>query len=214
MDYALSRNPPGVSASDPASLEKWFAQQAAMPKLQRDALLADVTAFAKSKGSPVDVAAAFQPLEAQEKAILVLVAFAQKKDPALASGDRAAVETWYRQMGSKPEAELNSFLTEVAQFAADQKSDIPLSPNLLKTLDFKPFASANVGQPYTNHAALVDDLAIANEVWGMVKQAQTDLSNARGREVQRVLRDNDLSGKGWEPPTSAKGDYAINYAIP
>lgn len=213
MDYALSRNTPGVSATDAASLEKWFAQQAALPRLQRDALLADVTGFAKQKGSPVDVAAAFQPLEAQEKAIRVLVGFAQKKNPALASGDRAAVEAWYREMGGKPEAELNDFLTEVAQYAADQKSDIPLSPNLLKTLDFKPFAPSNVGQPYAGHATLVDDLAIANEVWTMVKQAQTDLSNARGREVQRVLRDNNLTGKGWEPPTSAKGDYAINFAL-
>jgi hypothetical protein len=214
MDYALSRNPPGVSATDAASLEKWFAQQTALPKLQRDALLADVTAFAKSKGSPVDVAANFAPLEAQEKAIRVLVGFAQKTNPALASGDRVAVEQWYRTMGAKPEAELNDFLTQVAQYAADQKSDIPLSPNLLKTLDFKPFATTNVGQPYTNHASLVDDLAIANEVWTMVKQSQTDLSNARGREVQKVLKDNNLTGKGWEPPKTAKGDYAINYALP
>ncbi|MEW5739482.1 MAG: hypothetical protein AB1938_11180 [Myxococcota bacterium] len=213
MDYALSRNTPGVSANDPASLEKWFAQQASLTRLQKEAFLGDVAAFAKQKGSPVDVVKAFGPLEEQEKAIRVLVGFAQKKNPALASGDRAAVETWYREMGNKPEAELNDFLTEVAQYAANEKSDIPLSPNLLKTLDFKPFASSNVGQPYDKHAALVDDLSIANEVWTMVKQAQQDLSAARGREVQRVLRDNNLSNKGWEPPTSAKGDYAINYAI-
>jgi hypothetical protein len=213
MDYALSRGAPGVSATDAASVEAWFSRQAALPALQRDALLADVAAFARQKGSPVDVAAAFAPLDAQERAIRMLVGFAQRKNPALASGDRAAVETWYREQAGKSEAELNAFLTEVAQYAAEQKADVPLSPSLLKTLDFKPFATANAGQPYTGHAALVDDLAIANEVWTMVKQAQRDLSEARGREVQRVLRDNGLEGKGWEPPTSAKGDYAINYAL-
>lgn len=213
MDYALSRNIPGVSASDAASLERWFEQQASLAPLQKQALLDDVAAFARQRGSAVDVAHAFGPLVEQEKAIRVLVSFAQKKNPALASGDRAAIEAWYREMGAKPEPELNDFLTEVAQHAADLKSDIPLSPNLLRTLDFKPFSPANVGQTYASHAALVEDLAIANEVWAMVKQAQQDLSAARGREVQRVLRDHNLSNKGWEPPTCAKGDYAINYAI-
>jgi hypothetical protein len=70
-----------------------------------------------------------------------------------------------------------------------------------------------VGQPYTGHAALVDDLGVANEVWSMVKKAQQDLSVARGQEVQKVLRDNDLKNKGWDPPTGAKGDYAIDLAI-
>lgn len=214
MDYALSRNTPGVTAGDPASFEKWFATQAALPKLQKQALLDDVATFAKSKGSKVDLAAAMAPLEAQEKAIRVLAGFAAKKNPSLNVNDRAAVEGWYRQTAGKPEAELNDFLTEVAQYAADQKSDIPLSPNLLKTLDFKPFAAENVGRDYAGHAALVDDLASANEVWSMMKQAQTDLSNARGREVQKVLKDNGLKDKGWEPPSSAKGDYAINYALP
>lgn len=214
MDYALSRNTPGVTSGDPASFEKWFAAQAALPQLQRQALLDDVATFAKSKGSAVDVTKALAPLEAQEKAIRVLVGFAEKKNPGLNVNDRAAVETWYRQMGSKPESELNDFLTEVAQYAADQKSDIPLSPNLLKTLDFKPFGAENVGRDYAGHAAVVDDLAVANEVWGMMKQAQMDLSQARGREVQKVLRDNDLRNKGWDPPTSSKGDYAINYALP
>jgi hypothetical protein len=144
----------------------------------------------------------------------VLVGFAQKKNPALNVADRAAVEQWYRQQGSQPEPALSDFLTEVAQYAADQHRDLPLSPNLLKTLDFKPFDPAHVGQSYDGHAALVDDLAISNEVWGMMKQAQTDLSNARGREVQKVLKDNDLKNKNWEPPSSAKGDYAINYALP
>lgn len=214
MDYALSRNTPGVTSGDPASFEKWFAAQAALPQLQRQALLDDVATFAKSKGSPVDVAQAFAPLEAQERAIRVLVGFAEKKNPGMNVNDRAAVETWYRQMGSKPESELNDFLTEVAQYAADLKSDIPLSPNLLKTLDFKPFGAENVGRDYAGHATVVDDLAVANEVWGMMKQAQMDLSQARGREVQKVLRDNDLRNKGWDPPTSSKGDYAINYALP
>ncbi|MEW6431989.1 MAG: hypothetical protein AB1730_10830 [Myxococcota bacterium] len=214
MDYALSRNTPGVTAGDPASFEKWFAAQAALPPLQRQALLDDVATFAKSKGSPVDVAQAFAPLEAQERAIRVLVGFAAKKNPALDVNDRAAVEAWYRQMGSRPESELNDFLTQVAQFAADQKSDIPLSPNLLKTLDFKPFGAQNVGRDYAGHATLVDDLAVANEIWTMMKQAQMDLSQARGREVQRVLRDNGFRDTGWEPPTSAKGDYAINLALP
>ena len=101
----------------------------------------------------------------------------------------------------------------VAQYAADTKSEIPLSPELLKTLDFKPFAGSNVGQPVTGHASLVDDLDIAQEVWSMVKKAQQDLSAARGNEVQRILRDNGLRDRGWDPPTSSKGDYAIDYAL-
>lgn len=214
MDYALSRNTPGVTAGDPASFEKWFAAQAGLPQLQKQALLDDVATFAKSKGSTVDLAATLAPLEAQQKAVTVLVGFAAKKNPSLNVNDRAAVEAYYRQMAGRPEAELNDFLTEVAQYAADQKSDIPLSPNLLKALDFKPFGAANVGRDYAGHAALVSDLATANEVWSMMKQAQTDLSNARGREVQKVLKDNGLKNKGWEPPTSSKGDYAINYALP
>ena len=154
-----------------------------------------------------------RPLDEQEKAIRVLTGFAAKKNPQLNVSDRAAVESWYRQQSNQGESELNAFLTEVAQYAADTKSEIPLSPELLKTLDFKPFAGTNVGQPVTGHASLVDDLSIAEEVWTMVKKAQQDLSAARGSEVQRVLKDNNLNGKGWDPPTSAKGDYAIDYAL-
>jgi hypothetical protein len=212
MDYALSTGARGVTAGDPASFERWFSTQLGQRPLQRQAFIDDLVAFAKSKGSPLDMAAAIQSLEAQEKALSVLTAFAQKKDPALV--DRGAVQDWFREKGRLREAELNDFLTEVAQFAAEAKSDIPLSPTLLQTLDFKPFDAANAGRPYEGHATVVDDLAIAHEVWGMIKQAQKDISDARGAEVQRVLRDNGLRGKGWEPPTAAKGDYAINAAIP
>lgn len=214
MDYALAQNTPGVTAGDAAGFEKWFAAQAAMAPLQRQAMLDDVATFARSKGSPVDVAKTFEPLEQQEKAIRVLAGFAAQKNPALAANDRPALEAWYRAQAALPEQQLNDFLTEVAQYAATQKSEIPLSPNLLKTLDFKPFAGSNVGAAYTGHATLVDDLAVANEVWTMVKKAQQDLSIARGLEVQKVLKDNNLKNKGWEPPTSAKGDYAIDLAIP
>lgn len=213
MDYALSKNTPGVTAGDAAGFEKWFTAQASQAPLQKEAMLADVAAFAKSKGSPVDVAKAFAPLEQQELAIRTLAGFAAQKEPTLNVGDRQALETWYRKQGSLGEAELNAFLTEVAQYCATQKSELPLSPNLLRTLDFKPFAGTNVGQPYTGHAQLVDDLAVANEVWTMVKKAQQDLSIARGLEVQKVLKDNDLKNKGWEPPSKAKGDYAIDLAI-
>lgn len=211
MDYALSVNASGVTAGDSASFEKWFATQLGQRPMQRDAFLADVTAFAKGKGSAIDLAGAVPALEAQEKAISVLTAFAQKKDATLTT--REAVQAWIRTKGNLGEAERNEFLTEVAQFAAELKSDIPLSPNLLQTLEFSPFAAANAGKPYAEHATVVDELAIANEVWTMVKQAQKDLSTARGQEVERVLRDNNLRGKGWEPPTGAKGDYAINLAI-
>ncbi|MBL8915303.1 MAG: hypothetical protein JNM17_31660 [Archangium sp.] len=211
MDYALSVNASGVTAGDAASFEKWFATQLGQRPMQRDAFIADVTAFAKGKGSPIDLAGALPALEAQEKAITVLTAFAQKKDATLTT--REAVQTWIRAKGNLSEAERNDFLTEVAQFASESKSDIPLSPNLLQTLEFSPFAAANAGKPYSEHAAVVDSLSIANEVWTMVKQAQKDLSTARGQEVERVLRDNNLRGKGWEPPTGAKGDYAINLAI-
>jgi hypothetical protein len=214
MDYALSKNTPGVTSGDAAGFEKWFAAQATMAPLQREAMLADVAAFARQKGSAVDVTKAFGPLDEQEKAIRVLAGFAAQKDPTLAVGDRQALETWYRTKGSLGEQELNDFLTEVAQYAATQKSEVPLSPNLLRTLDFKPFGGANVGKAYAEHASIVDDLNVATEVWSMVKKAQQDLSVARGLEVQKVLKDNNLKNKGWEPPTKAKGDYAIDFAMP
>jgi hypothetical protein len=211
MDYALSQNVAGVKADDPATFEAWFSTQLAQRPLQRDAFVADLVAFAKSKGSPLDMAALMAPLEAQEKAITVLAGFAQKQDPTLTT--REAIQTWTRTKGALRDTELNDFLTQVAQYAAEQKSDLPLSPNLLQTLDFKPFDAANLGRPVDGHLALVQDLATANEVWSMVKQAQKDLSAARGAEVQRVLRENGLRDKGWDPPTSSKGDYAINYAL-
>lgn len=211
MDFALSTNAAGVKADDPATFEKWFAEQMGQRPLQRDAFVADLVAFSKGKGSPVDMAATLAPLQAQEKAITVLTAFAQKKDPTLT--DRARVQEYIRKQGALGDAELNAFLTEVAQFAAESKSDLPLSPNLLQTLEFTPFAAGNAGKNYADHVPVVDELNVANEVWAMVKQAQKDLSTARGAEVQRVLNDNGLKNKGWDPPTGAKGDYAINLAI-
>lgn len=213
MDYALSKGTPGLTAGDAAGFEKWFATQVAKTGAPKQAFIDELNTFAKTKGSPIDFNRVLRPLDEQEKAIRVLSGFAAKKNPQLNVNDRAAVESWYRQQANQGESELNVFLTEVAQYAADTKSEIPLSPELLKTLDFKPFAGSNVGQPVSGHASLVDDLSIAEEVWTMVKKAQQDLSAARGSEVQRVLRDNNLNGKGWDPPTSAKGDYAIDYAL-
>lgn len=213
MDYALSKGTPGLTAGDAAGFEKWFATQVAKTGAPKQAFIDELNAFAKSKGSAIDYNRVLRPLDEQEKAIRVLTGFAAKKNPQLNVSDRAAVESWYRQQSNQGESELNAFLTEVAQYAADTKSELPLSPELLKTLDFKPFAGTNVGQPVTGHASLVDDLTIAEEVWTMVKKAQQDLSAARGAEVQRVLKDNNLNGKGWDPPTSAKGDYAIDYAL-
>lgn len=212
MDYALSKNVSGLTAGDAPAFEKWFATQAGKTGNAKTQFIAELNAFAKTKGSPIDFNQVLRPLEEQEKAIRVLTGFAAKKNPQLNVSDRAAVESWYRQQANQGETELNAFLTEVAQFANDTKSDIPLSPELLKTLDFKPFAGSNVGQPVSNHASLVEDLSIAQEVWTMVKKAQQDLSAARGAEVQRVLKDNGLTG-GWDPPTKPKGDYAIDYAL-
>lgn len=76
-----------------------------------------------------------------------------------------------------------------------------------------PFAGANIAQPVDGHAAIVENLHVAEEIWTMVKQSQRDLSAARGAEVQRVLRDNNLRDKGWDPPTKAKGDYAIDSVL-
>jgi hypothetical protein len=213
MDYALSKNLPGLTAGDAAAFEKWFATENAKTGAPKQAFIDELNAFARSKGSSIDFNRVLRPLGEQEDAIRTLAGFAVKKNPQLQANDRAGIETWYRQQARLPESERNAFLTEVAQYAADTKSEIPLSPELLETLDFKPFAGTNVGQPVTGHAALVDDLSIAQEVWGMMKKAQQDLSAARGNEVQRILRDNNLQGKGWDPPTGPKGDYAINLAI-
>jgi hypothetical protein len=213
MDYALSKGTAGLTAGDAAGFEKWFATQAAKTGPAKQAFIDELNTFARTKGSPLDFNRALRPLDDQEKSIRVLTGFAAKKNPQLDTNDRAAVEAWYRQQGGLGETELNAFLTEVAQYAADTRSEIPLSPELLKTLDFKPFAGSNVGQPVTGHASLVDDLDIAQEVWTMVKKAQQDLSAARGGEVQRILRDNNLTNRGWDPPTKAKGDYAIDYAL-
>jgi hypothetical protein len=213
QDFALSKSVPGVVAGDAASFENWFsAQMSASPGAQK--LFSDeLAAFAASKGSPIDVAMSLQSLKDQEHSITVLTNFAKQKDPALNAADRTAVEAWYRAKAGQPAAELEKFLTEVAQFASDHKSDIPLSPNLLKTLDFEPFAPANAGRPVDGHAQLADDLAVAQEIWAMVKKSTQDLSVARGQEIQRVLRDNDIRGAGWDPPTKAKGDYGIDYSI-
>ncbi|MDP1920151.1 MAG: hypothetical protein Q8L14_28150, partial [Myxococcales bacterium] len=213
MDYALSKGIAGLTAGDAAGFEKWFSTEVAKTGAPKQAFIDELNTFARTKGSPIDFNRTLRPLDDQEKSIRVLTGFAAKKNPQLNSNDRAAVEGWYRQQANLGETELNAFLTEVAQYAADTKSEIPLSPELLKTLDFKPFAGSNVGQPVTGHASLVDDLDIAQEVWTMVKKAQQDLSAARGNEVQRILRDNDLRDRGWDPPTSSKGDYAIDYAL-
>jgi hypothetical protein len=213
MDYALSKGLPGLAAGDAAAFEKWFAAENAKTGAPKQTFIDELNAFARSKGSPVDFNRVLRPLGEQEDAIRTLSNFALKKNPQLTANDRAGIEAWYRQQAGQNETQLNAFLTEVAQFAADAKSEIPLSPELLRTLDFKPFAASNVGQPVTGHGALVDDLNIAQEVWTMVKKAQQDLSAARGGEVQRILRDNNLPGRGWDPPTKAKGDYAIDLAI-
>ncbi|MCA3012460.1 MAG: hypothetical protein INH41_08675 [Myxococcaceae bacterium] len=213
MDYALAKGVPGLTPGDAPAFEKWFATQNAKTGAPKQAFLDELNAFARQKGSPIDFNRVLRPLGEQEDAIRTLSGFALKKNPQLQANDRAGIEAWYRQQANQGETELNAFLTEVAQYAAEAKSEIPLSPELLKTLDFKPFAAGNVGQPVTGHGALVDDLSIAQEVWTMMKKAQQDLSAARGNEVQRILRDNNLQGRGWDPPTKAKGDYAIDYAL-
>jgi hypothetical protein len=213
MDYALSKGTAGLTAGDAAGFERWFATQAAKTGAAKQAFIDELQTFARSKGSPIDFNRVLRPLDDQEKAIRVLSGFAARKNPQLNVNDRAAVESWYREKANLAENELNDFLTEVARYAAETKSDIPLSPELLNTLDLKPFAGSNVGQPVTGHASLVDDLDIAQEVWTMMKKAQQDLSLARGNEVQRILRDNDLPDRGWDPPTKAKGDYAIDFAL-
>ncbi|MBE2252959.1 MAG: hypothetical protein IAE78_25730 [Myxococcus sp.] len=213
MDYALAKGTPGLVAGDAAGFEKWFSVEVAKTGAPKQALIDELNAFARGKGSAIDFNRVLRPLDEQEKAIRVLTGFAGQKNPALDVSDRAAVEAWYRQQGNLRETELNAFLTEVAQYAATTRSELPLSPELLKTLDFKPFAGSNVGQPTAGHGALLDDLGIAEEVWAMVKKAQQDLSAARGAEVQRILRDNDLRDRGWDPPSKSKGDYAIDYAL-
>lgn len=214
MDYALEKKVSGLFVGDAAGFERWVAVSAGLPDQERKAFLDDVTAFARAKGSPIDIAGELNQLVEQESAIRVLVGFAKLKNPALDVTNRKAVQDWYRAQTRVSEAQLNDFLTEVARYAAAEGSDIPLSPNLLRTLDFTAFTEAYVGRPTGEHAALIDDLRSAEEVWAMVKKAQQDLSLARGQEVQRVLRDNDLRNKGWDPPTKPKGDYAIDYVLP
>jgi len=213
MDYAKSLNLPDVSAGTPEAFEAWFAKQAALPQTQREFFLADVNTFAKQKGSTVDVAKEFGSLVEQEKAIRLLSGFAARKNPALDVGDRTALEGWVRSQARLPAEELEVLLKELAQFAADNKSDVPLSPNLLRTLDFEPFAASNAGQPYAGHGGLVQTLSETREIWEMVKQSQRDLSAARGAEVQAVLEDNGIRDAGWDPPTKPKGDYGIDFAL-
>ena len=213
MDYALSKNTPGLTAGNAEGFEKWFAGQAQLPAPQRKAFVDAVNAFARAKGSPIDVANAVDSLEKQEKAIRLLAGFAKLKNPTLNVGDRDALQAYYQTQGFLPEAELNAYLTELARYAAEQKSDVALSPTLLRSLDFKPFAGTNVGQSIATHAGLVEHFEAANEVWSMVKQAQRNLSVARGQDVERVLRSNNLRGKTWAPPTKAKGDYAIDFVL-
>lgn len=214
MDFALSKNIPGLTANNAAAFERWLANSAALPAPAKKAFLEEASAFAAAKGSPINLAQTFQSLVEQEQAISLLTRFYEVQNPTLSSGDRAAVEAWCRTQGNLGEAKLNDFLTEVARFAETHKSEVPLSPTLLRTLDFKPFTEANVGQPVAGHAALQEGLDAAREVWGMVKNAQQDLSAARGKEVARVLEDNDVGGTDWEPPTKAKGDYAIDLVLP
>lgn len=213
MDYALSKKVAGLTAGDAPAFEKWFAAQAALPDAQRKAFVADLATYAQSKGSPIDVKKTFESLVTQEKAIRMLTGFAATKNPALNVNDRAAVEAWYRTQAALPEEQVNDFLTEVAGYARTQKLEVPLSPNLLATLDFKPFVATNVGQPATGHAALVENLTVAEEIWSMVKKAGQDLSDARGLEVKKVLDDNGMSKMGWEPPALSKEDTSIELAL-
>jgi hypothetical protein len=210
LSYALANNVAGVTAADPATVEHWFAQQLIGSTATQRKFITDMGAYAKAQGSNIDVALTIPSLQAQENAIRTLTGFAKQKNPTL-STDRVAVEAWFRQQAGQQAAPLEKFLTEIAQYASDQKSDIPLSPNLLRTLDFKPFL-ANAA-PITSHAELVDNLATANEIWSLVKKSVQDLSTARGAEVQRVMNNNGIDNAGWEPPTKAKGDYGIDLAV-
>lgn len=210
MDFALAQNTPGLSAGDSVGFENWLSQKASLGEAERTAFFDEVSKFAASIHSPIDIAKNFDSLVEQQKAISLLTVFAKGKDASVNSNERA--QAWYREQAMQGEAKLNDLLTELARFAADYKSDVPLSPTLLGTLDFTPFASTNVGQPVTSHAQALDNLAVAQEVWAMVRKAQADLSDQRGRDVQEVLKDNELTAT-WEPPVKAKGDYAIDYAF-
>ena len=210
MDYALSQEHARAWRQvTRRAFEKWFADAgvaaaaAAKRRSSRRGRVRQAEGLAGRRGQGLE------PLEQQERAIRVLVGFAaaeetQRSTSPIASRSRPGTA----EQGQPAEAEkLNDFLTEVAQYAAAQKSELPLSPNLLRTLDFKPFAGTNVGQPSPGHAQLVDDLPVADEVWTMVKKAQQDLVGGapRAQEVQRVLKDNDLREQGLGAAHQAQG---------
>jgi hypothetical protein len=108
--------------------------QAALPKTEQTVFLNAVDAYAKDKGSPINVTQLFPSILEQVKAIRTLVGFAKEKDPTLNVNDRAGVENWYRTQSARSETELNGFLTELAQYGAHVNEEIPLSPKLLRTL--------------------------------------------------------------------------------
>lgn len=220
MDYAQSKGQTGVGGADLTASEKWFSGQ----NLTDATFINELTAFAKGKGSSIAVGDVLDDLADQQKSIGVFVGFALSKNPALNANDRAGIKAWYQgelsrlrnvsnQPGQPPKPTLDDFMTEIAVYAANQKMEIPLAPEIIERLDFAPFGQGNVGRDYATHKALTDRLGTATEVWNMVQQAQRDLSKARGREIARVLDNNGVSGTRWEPPTKPKGGYAVDLAL-
>jgi hypothetical protein len=214
MAYARSKPMADLPAVDAKSVEQWFLKKAGLPKPQREAWVDELAQFAVSKGSPVDLQATFAPLLAQEKTIAFLMDFAKRKDPTLNTDDRQAIAGWYSGKVNSSSPDQSQFFTEMAQYAAEVRADVVISEEALRALDAIPFTEANASASLDTQRESVENLRVAQEVWSMVKAAQRDLSAVRGQEVQRVLRDNNLQGKGWDPPEKPKGDYGLDFAIP
>jgi len=146
MDFALSKNVPGLAAGDSAAFEKWLATQSALPAGKKK-FLDEAQAFAKAKGSPIDLAKTLPSLTDQGRAIGVLVAFAQQKDPALVATDRKAVEDWYRTKAAWARR-AQRLPHEVARFARRRRARFRCRPTCSRPR-LQAFAATNVGQPTT-----------------------------------------------------------------
>ncbi|MBK7859210.1 MAG: hypothetical protein IPJ65_11430 [Archangiaceae bacterium] len=212
MDYALDAKVPGLKAGDSVAFEQWYLKQAALPQLQRDAFLADVTAFAKKKGSNIDFGKVLMPMADQVASVEVLSDFAKQKDPALNVADRTALEAWYRQKANLSGDALPEFLNEIAKWADKNDKAIGVDGALLKSLDFEPFAGVNAGKDYATHAKLIEDLEIAQDIWGKVLQAKKGVSDVRGKEIARVMKDNGADDVEMKQLSDSKGDHGIEVA--
>lgn len=214
VDFAAARQLAEVTVGNADSVERWVAAQAAKTGAELKAFVDDVNAFNKDAGSPIELGAMLTAIKAQLGLSSLLVEFALKREPTLASQDRAAITAWYNRTLTGSQDAQGVLLTQLAAFAAEKGSTENITVETIQGTDLSAF-----GQPAGTVGAETDDilverLAVAHEVWSMMKASQRDLSLARGREVQEVLEDNGLRGKGWEPPLKPKGDYAIDAALP